>query len=132
MKRFADKKKSEVHFNVGDWVLVKLQPYRQHSVFLRKNHKLSVKFFGPFQILQRIVQVAYKLALPEKAKIHPVFHVSILKPYNSLSMDHMPSLPPLLDEQGPMIQPEKILQDRTILRKAKLVKQALIQWLGLP
>lgn len=111
---------------------MKLQPYRQNSVFLRKNHKLSMKYFGPFQIPQRIGSVAYKLSLPDEAKIHPVFHISVLKLYNSSSVDVFPSLPPVIEEKGPVIQPVAIFQVRAILRQGKIINQALIQWLGLP
>ncbi|OIT06257.1 hypothetical protein A4A49_52619 [Nicotiana attenuata] len=62
MKKMADKHRIELEFAVGDWVFVKLKPYHQNTVRIK-----------------RIGQVAYKLGLPEVARIHPVFHVSVLK-----------------------------------------------------
>ena len=61
--------------------MVKLQPYRQHSVALRKNQKLGMRFFGPFEVVERVGHVAYKLKLPEAARIHLVFHISLLKKF---------------------------------------------------
>ena len=76
MKHHADKKRKDFQLQVGDMVLVKLQPYRQHSVTLRKNQKLGIRFFGPFPIVAKVGEVAYKLQLPDTARIHPVFHIS--------------------------------------------------------
>jgi len=50
-----------MEYNVEDFVYVKLQPYRQHSLRLTKNQKLFIRYFGPFPIVARIGQVAYKL-----------------------------------------------------------------------
>ena len=79
MKTLADKSRTEVAFEIGDWVYVKLKMYRQVTLGLQKDHKLGRRYFGPFQVLKRIGSVAYKLTLPEAAKIHHVFHVSMLK-----------------------------------------------------
>ena len=61
MKMQADKKRREreLQFKVGDLVLVKLQPYKQHSVALRKHQKLGMRYFGPFLVIERIGTVAY-------------------------------------------------------------------------
>jgi hypothetical protein len=79
MRRQADKRRSEWSFNLGDLVFLKLQPYVQSSVACWASHKLAFKFFTPFQILERIGKVAYKLDLPPEAAVHPIFHVSQLK-----------------------------------------------------
>ncbi|KAL6331615.1 hypothetical protein AAG906_011555 [Vitis piasezkii] len=78
MKQAADKKWREVNFEVGDWVYLRLQPYRQQSVFRRTSHKLSNRYYGPYQIEERIGPVAYKLKLSPGSRIHPVFHFGVV------------------------------------------------------
>ncbi|KAL2338914.1 hypothetical protein Fmac_013360 [Flemingia macrophylla] len=131
MKKYADQKRVHVEFQVGDLVLVKLQPYRQHSVALRKHQKLGLRYFGPFPVLQRIGPVAYKLSLPPTAKIHPVFHVSLLKQFKGETQQPYLPLPFLTDELGPVIQPLKALDSRVILRANQHIPQVLVQWEGL-
>ncbi|KAH0635853.1 hypothetical protein KY289_035768 [Solanum tuberosum] len=58
---------------------LQLKTYRQLSVRLKRGHKLGRRYFGPFKVIKRIGDVAYKLELSVEAKIHPVFHVSVLK-----------------------------------------------------
>jgi hypothetical protein len=132
MKAQADKKRHELQLEVGDNVLVKLQPYRQQSVALRKNQKLGMRYFGPFAVLAKIGNVAYKLQLPPEAKIHPVFHVSQLKLFKgNCSQPYFP-LPALTNELGPVLQPVDILQSRQLVQGKKTIQQILVQWENLP
>lgn len=78
MKQQADKNRSERSFLVGDKVFLKIQPYVQSSLATRVNQKLSFKYYGPYQVLERVGSLAYRLSLPEESKIHPVIHVSQL------------------------------------------------------
>ncbi|GJR48135.1 hypothetical protein Tco_1316238 [Tanacetum coccineum] len=70
IKMFVDKDISDRSFAVGDWVLLKLQPYRQVTFRMHKQHKFSPKFNGPFQVEAKCGEVAYKLTLPDAATIH--------------------------------------------------------------
>lgn len=79
MTQQANMKRMDKSFQVGQWVYLKLQPYRQISVKQRASQKLAKRYYGPFCILRKIGSVAYELELPPSARIHPVFHVSLLK-----------------------------------------------------
>lgn len=131
MKRYADRHRREDTFQVGDFVLVKLQPYRQHSVALRKHQKLGFKYFGPFKVIERIGTVAYRLELPPSARIHTVFHISLLKRcYGDVTSTYVP-LPLLADVDGPQVQPLEVLQTRQVQHGDSSVTQALIRWEGI-
>ena len=83
MKKCADSNQLDKNFEVDQWVWVKFHAYRQQSAARRLNFKLSKRYFGPFQILECIGKVAYQLDFPSNSRIHPVFHVSLLKAYSS-------------------------------------------------
>jgi hypothetical protein len=129
MKKQADKHRSERQFNMGDLVLVKLQPYIQSSLARRSNQKLSFKYFGPFPVIQRIGQVAYKLQLPEYFAIHPVFHVSQLKP-TKLGCDKVSATLPSDIESHSV--PELVLQQRVGSTATRQIRQVLIKWSNWP
>lgn len=79
MKSYAGKNRTPRQFQVGNTMFLKLQPYVQSSVANRSCPKLSLKFFGPYKIIEKIGSAAYKLELPPHAQIHLVFHCSQLK-----------------------------------------------------
>lgn len=81
MKFFADQKRSPKQFEVDDFFLLKLQPYKQSLLKSSMAQKLTPKYYGPYQTIEKIGEVAYKLLLPNESKIHNVFHVSQLKKY---------------------------------------------------
>ena len=80
-KCYADRRRRELVFSTRDMVFVKVSPTK--SVFrFGKKGKLSPRFVGPFEILDRIGEAAYRVALPPQyAQIHNVFHVSMLRRY---------------------------------------------------
>jgi hypothetical protein len=79
IKAQSNGKRKEKSFTVGEWVSLKLRPHRQKSVVSRINLKLAARYYSPYQILERIGAVAYKLKFTEGAKVDHVFHISLLK-----------------------------------------------------
>ena len=77
MKQQVDYHRSERSFDVGNWVFLRVQPYKQISLNqAKKDNKLSPKYYGPYKVLQKIGTMIYKLELFASSRVHPVFHVS--------------------------------------------------------
>jgi hypothetical protein len=73
---YADGKRRDVVFQEGDYVYLKVSPIRGLHRFKVKG-KLSPRFIGPFKILERVGDVAYRLELPNQLSgVHDVFHIS--------------------------------------------------------
>ena len=82
-KNYADVRRRLLEFEVGDHVFLKVMPNRGVVKF-GKRGKLSMRFIEPFEILERVGTIAYRLALPPSiSDVHVVFHVSMLRRYTS-------------------------------------------------
>ncbi|KAH9778034.1 Endonuclease [Citrus sinensis] len=80
-KSYADRRRRELEFEKGDFVFLKVSPWKGVFRFGKKG-KLSPGFIGPFEILERIGPVAYRIALPPSlSRLHNVFHVFVLRKY---------------------------------------------------
>lgn len=128
MRQVYNKKHQDRNFEVGDWVYVKLQPYRQATVQKRYNQKLSHKFFGPFQVLQRRGPVAYELDLPSDSRVHPVFHVSALR--GRVGTGAVSTDVPAEPEGDTTLRPRRVLAKRRTRVQGRLQTQLLVEWDG--
>ena len=80
-KSYADPKRKDVYFSPGDLVFLKVSPMKGVKRFGKKK-KLAPRYIGPYEIRARVGEVAYRLVLPpELSRIHPIFHVSMLRKY---------------------------------------------------
>ncbi|KAJ1253879.1 hypothetical protein BS78_K161100 [Paspalum vaginatum] len=132
MKLFANSKRRPREFQLGEQVLLKLQPYVQSTVVNRPFPKLSFKYFGPYCVLELVGTATYRLELPEGCQVHPVIHVSQLKEFHA---DHTPvftDITTLVDLTSKNLVPEAVLDCRLVKRGNAAVTQVLIKWSHLP
>ena len=126
MKQQADAHSREVTFEVGDLVFLKLRPYHMKTLVARINEKLSPCLYGPYKIIDQIGPVAYRLLLPDSARIHSVFHVSQL--CRSTGHEPTPSLnpPQLMEDLELLVEPEAVLG----VKPSHTGFEVLIKWKG--
>lgn len=126
MKLFADQHRTEKELAIGDYVYVKLQPYRQNSVVLRSNQKLAPKYFGPYKIVDKCGAVAYQLDLPKSSQVHPVFHVSQLKVLvgNVHTSTHLPSVL----QDAFVREPKRVIERKMVNRQGQAATEVLVKW----
>ncbi|KAJ9513250.1 hypothetical protein QJQ45_029480 [Haematococcus lacustris] len=106
----ANKGRKEVEYHTGQLVLLSSKNLRMKP---GKAKKLLPRFIGPFKVLEHVGPVAVRLDLPQAmARMHPVFHVSLLRPYTS---EH-PHLPPPVEwlDEAPLYEVEKLLAHRGV------------------
>ncbi|KAA0036835.1 Ty3/gypsy retrotransposon protein [Cucumis melo var. makuwa] len=109
MVALANKKRSEVEYDVGDWLYLKLKPYRQTSLAHHSHPKLAPRYVGPYQVVSRVGKVAYNLALLPTWGIYPVFHVSVLKKATSTNLPILPIPTNLAPDLSFVLQPAEVL-----------------------
>ena len=124
-KFYADQKRRPLHFEVGDQVLLSTKNLTLQGMGPRK---LYPRFIGPFPIAQTIGASACKLTLPDGWRMHPVFHVSLLKPYHPpLASDPVPL--PALDPAGhPLYQISTLIGRRVVSKQSEY----RVLWAGFP
>nr|GFB87215.1 hypothetical protein [Tanacetum cinerariifolium] len=124
-KSYADNHRRDLEFQVGNHVFLKVSLFRGVKRFGIKG-KLSPRFIGPFEILERIGEVSYRLALPPQLSyVHNVFHVSLLRGYHYHPL-HVASYP--FDQ----IQPESILDRQERVMRNMTIPFVKILWKNHP
>ncbi|CAL9234216.1 unnamed protein product [Arabidopsis halleri] len=98
MEQSANKRRSARSFSIGDWVFVKLQPYRQGSVVQRVNQKLAPKYYGPYKLKLRVGDSLVSTHLPT------VVHDVLLK------------------------VPEYVLERKMVNRQGRAATKVLVKW----
>ncbi|MCO5574636.1 hypothetical protein L7F22_028425 [Adiantum nelumboides] len=130
-KAAANKHRRALAFKENDWVLLKFPKARlrhtsgKNPTGHQKYYaKLAKRYYGPFQILNPINEMAYQLKFPNHWLIHNAFHVSLLKPYKgeppseSITKD-----PPEVEDQEEVLQRESILRhEEKVLRHGKTIR----------
>jgi hypothetical protein len=128
-KSYADHRRRELSFEVGDFVYLKVSPMRGLRHF-KVRGKLAPRFIGPFKILEKRGEVAYQLELPSQlSDVHDVFHISQLKkclrvPEEQIPMEDLDAKEDLSYQEYPI----KILETSERVTRNKRIKMCKVQW----
>jgi hypothetical protein len=128
-KSYADNRRRELMFEVGDFVYLKVSPMRGMKRFKVKG-KLSPRYIDPFKILERKGEVAYQLELPGSlSDVHDVFHISQLKkclrvPEEQLPMEELNVNEDLTYSEYPV----RILETSRRITRSKIINMCKVQW----
>ncbi|MCO5580766.1 hypothetical protein L7F22_034636 [Adiantum nelumboides] len=134
-KKAADRHRHDLKLKENDWVLSRFEKVR-----LRKKKgkerlfpKLSMRYYGPFQITEEINDVSFRLRLPDTWKIHNAFHVSLLKPFRGdVPDDGEPDEQPEVEENEEILVPEQILTHKDTKTKGKVRRRFLVKFKNYP
>jgi hypothetical protein len=128
-KSYANHRRRELSFEVGDFVYLKVSPMRGLHRF-KVRGKLAPRFIGPFKILEKRGEVAYQLELPSQlSDVHDVFHVSQLKkclcvPEEQIPMEDLDAKEDLSYQEHPV----RILETSERVTRNKKIKMCKVQW----
>lgn len=128
-KKWADRRRTPLEFAVGDNVYLKIAPWKGVIRF-GKGGKLAPRYVGPYRILERIGQMAYRLKLPEELSgIHDVFHVSMLRKSLVTPAQSVATVP--IQVKGNLTtetRPEKIMGSGTKVLRGKQIPLVRVLW----
>ena len=128
-KTYADRRRRPLEFAEGDKVFLKISPMKG-MIRVGKRNKLDPRYIGPFEILERIGPLAYRLALPpEIEKIHNVFHVSQLRKYVP-DPNHVLRYSPLQlqEDLSYTVEPVQILDRKEKQLRNKAIPLVKVLW----
>ena len=128
-KSYADNRRKDLEFEVGDRVFLKLSPWKG-VVRFGKRGKLRPRYIGPYEITQRVGAVAYQLALPtELSRVHDVFHVSMLRKYVA-DPSHIltPYQIPIHEDLTYVEEPVQVLDHRVQQLRNKTISFVKVLW----
>jgi hypothetical protein len=127
-KDFADKSRRKVKFQEGDEVWLNIKKFRLPKGL---SHKFLGPYAGPFKMLEKKLSDTYKLELPKNLRVHPTFHVSLLKlvarDASRPNREHNSRPPPDLVHNEPKFKVEAVLKSRRLKRREQ---EYLIKWKG--
>ena len=130
-KSYADRRRRDLEFQVGDLVYLKVSPLKGIQRFGLRG-KLSPRYIGPFDVIERIGTAAYRLGLPESlSQIHDVFHVSVLRkclldPSSVTTVEALPLQQDLSYEETPV----HILDRKLKVLRNKSIPLVKVLWRG--
>ena len=105
--QYANQKRRDVTYKVGDSMLLSTKNIRLKNPGAKK---LLPRWIGPYKVVKKVNKAAFQLGLPEGLRIHDVFHVSLLRPYDSDGAVQPP--PPILFEGQEEFEVDRILEHR--------------------
>lgn len=128
-KSYADKRRTDLKFQVGDFVFLKVSPRKGVFRFGKKG-KLAPRYVGPFEIIDKKGEVAYQLALPPQlGNVHDVFHVSMLRKYEP-DPSHVLSIPDIQLQENATYEerPVQILDVKEQVLRNKVISLVKVLW----